>query len=101
LDRNYFFISPEKCPVVIRLNGSDTYFCDLDKRPVKWSNKFHEKRALQKADALLSVSQFTADKTNEVLDSINNSRLFRIQLMLPILMKVYDSITIRFCISEV
>jgi len=60
------FISPKKCPVVIRLNGSDTYFCDLDNRPVKWKNKFHEKRALQKADALLSVSQFTADKTNEV-----------------------------------
>jgi glycosyltransferase involved in cell wall biosynthesis len=60
------FISPKKCPVVIRLNGSDTYFCHLDQRPVKWNNKFHEKRALQKADALLSVSQFTADKTNEV-----------------------------------
>jgi glycosyltransferase involved in cell wall biosynthesis len=60
------FISPKKCPVVIRLHGSDTYFCHLDNRPVKWNNKFHEKRALQKADALLSVSQFTADKTNEV-----------------------------------
>ncbi|TRX13491.1 glycosyltransferase family 4 protein [Flavobacterium gawalongense] len=60
------FIRPKKCKIVIRLNGSDTYFCHLDQRPVKWINKFHEKRALQKADALLSVSQFTADKTNEV-----------------------------------
>jgi glycosyltransferase involved in cell wall biosynthesis len=60
------FISPKKCPVVIRLNGSDTYFCHLDQRPVKWINKFHEKRALQKADALLSVSQFTADETNAI-----------------------------------
>ncbi|MDI5887376.1 glycosyltransferase family 4 protein [Flavobacterium yafengii] len=60
------FISPKKCPVVIRLNGSDTYFCHLDGRPVKWKNKFHEKRALKNADALLSVSQFTADKTNQV-----------------------------------
>jgi glycosyltransferase involved in cell wall biosynthesis len=60
------FISPKKCPVVIRLNGSDTYFCHLDQRPVKWKNKFHEKRALKKADGLLAVSQFTADKTNEV-----------------------------------
>lgn len=55
-----------KCPVVIRLNGSDTYFCHLDNRPVKALNKFHEKRALQKADALLSVSQFTADVTKEL-----------------------------------
>ena len=60
------FVQPKKCPVVIRLNGSDTYFCHLDKRPVKWLNKFHEKRALQKATALLSVSQFTANTTNEV-----------------------------------
>jgi glycosyltransferase involved in cell wall biosynthesis len=60
------FIQPQKCPIVIRLNGSDTYFCHLDHRPVKWQNRFHEKRALQKADGLLSVSQFTANLTNEV-----------------------------------
>jgi glycosyltransferase involved in cell wall biosynthesis len=60
------FIQPEKCPVIIKLHGSDTYFCHLDNRPVKWINKFHERRALQKAAGLLSVSQFTADLTNEV-----------------------------------
>jgi glycosyltransferase involved in cell wall biosynthesis len=62
------FIRPKKCPIVIRLNGSDTYFCSLDHRPVKWKNKFHEKKALQNADGLLAVSQFTADKTNEIFD---------------------------------
>jgi len=60
------FIQPKKCPIVIRLNGSDAYFCHLEHRPVKWKNQFHEKRALQKADGLISVSQFTADVTNEV-----------------------------------
>ncbi|MBF4486030.1 glycosyltransferase family 4 protein [Flavobacterium sp. CSZ] len=60
------FIQPLKCPLIIRLHGSDTYFCHLDNRPVKWINKFHEKRALKKADGLLSVSQFTAEKTNEI-----------------------------------
>jgi glycosyltransferase involved in cell wall biosynthesis len=60
------FIQPKKCPIVIRLNGSDTYFCHLDQRPVKWNNKFHERRALEKADGLISVSRFTADLTNEV-----------------------------------
>jgi glycosyltransferase involved in cell wall biosynthesis len=54
------------CPVVIRLNGSDTYFCHLDNRPVKWINKFHEKRALAKADGYLSVSHYTADVTNQL-----------------------------------
>jgi glycosyltransferase involved in cell wall biosynthesis len=60
------FIKPDNCPIIIRLHGSDTYFCNLDNRPVKWINKFHEKRALQNADRLLSVSQFTADKTNVI-----------------------------------
>ncbi len=60
------FIQPTKCPIVIRLNGSDTYFCHLDRRPVKWKNRFHEKRALQKADGVLAVSQFTANVTNAV-----------------------------------
>ena len=60
------FIAPKRCPVVIRLHGSDTYFCHLDNRPVKWINRFYEKRALQNADGLLSVSQYTADVTNVI-----------------------------------
>lgn len=60
------FIQPKNCPIVIKLNGSDTYFCHLENRKVKWVNKFHEKRALKKADAHISVSQFTALTTNEI-----------------------------------
>lgn len=60
------FIQPKKCPLVIRLNGSDTYFCHLDGRPVKWWNRFHEKRALQKADGHISVSRYTAAMTNQL-----------------------------------
>lgn len=60
------FIKPKKCPIVIKLHGSDTYFCHLDNRPVKRFNKFHERKAIQNADGLLSVSQFTADLTNQV-----------------------------------
>ena len=65
------FIKP-KCTLVIRLNGSDTYFCHLDKRPVKFLNKFHEKRALKNADALLSVSQYTANLTNKLFSLQRN-----------------------------
>lgn len=54
------------CPLVIRLNGSDTYFCHLDNRPVKFLNKYHEKKAIQNADALLSVSKYTADVTKKL-----------------------------------
>lgn len=56
------------CNVVIRLNGSDTYFCYLDQRPVKFFNRIQEKKALQKADALLSVSQYTAEITNQLFN---------------------------------
>jgi glycosyltransferase involved in cell wall biosynthesis len=59
-------IKPKKCPIVIRLNGSDTYFCHLDNRPVKWINRFHEKIALQRADGHISVSQYTATMTNQL-----------------------------------
>lgn len=62
------FIKPRKCPVVIRLNGSDTYFCYLDNRPVKWKNKFHEKKALKLADGHIAVSQFTAYLTNRLFN---------------------------------
>lgn len=65
------FINPRKCPIIIRLNGSDTYFCHLDNRPVKWINKFHEKRALQKANGYISVSQFTANLTNHLFRQNN------------------------------
>lgn len=55
-----------KCPIVVKLHGSDTYFCHLENRRVKKINFLHEKRALCKADALLSVSQYTANVTNEL-----------------------------------
>jgi len=61
-----------KCPLVIKLHGSDTYFCHLDKRPVKYINKIREKKALQKADAYISVSQYTANVTKELFHLKNN-----------------------------
>jgi glycosyltransferase involved in cell wall biosynthesis len=54
------------CPVVIRLNGSDTYFCHLDQRPVKFLNRIQEQLALRNADGLLSVSQYTAEVTQQL-----------------------------------
>ena len=61
------FINP-KCPLVIRLNGSDTYFCHLDKRKVKFKNKFLEKRALKHANGIISVSAFTGALTNRLFE---------------------------------
>ena len=52
-----------KCPLVIKLHGSDTYFCNLENRPQKAKNFWFEKIALKKADSIVSVSKFTGVKT--------------------------------------
>jgi glycosyltransferase involved in cell wall biosynthesis len=57
-----------KCPTVIKLHGSDTYFCHLDNRPVKWFTKFCEKRAFKNANGIISVSQFSGNLTNELFN---------------------------------
>ena len=59
------FITPN-CPLVVKLHGSDTYFCYLDQRPVKAKNRFLEKRALNRADAIVSVSHFTGKTTQQL-----------------------------------
>ena len=55
-----------RCPLVIRMNGSDAYFCKLEGRQQKKKNFWFEKEALQGADRLLSVSEFTAKQTADI-----------------------------------
>tara|TARA_R110000751_G_scaffold90302_1_gene177333 strand:- start:3463 stop:4602 length:1140 start_codon:yes stop_codon:yes gene_type:complete len=52
-----------ECPLIIRLHGSDGYFCNLENRPQKAKNRLFEKSALRKADYIISVSKFCADLT--------------------------------------
>lgn len=54
------------CPLVIKLHGSDTYFCHLDNRPVKIINQLREKKALKAADAWSSVSQYVGQMTQKL-----------------------------------
>ena len=67
------------CPLIIRLHGSDTYFCDLENRQVKYKNKFFEKRALLGANKVIGVSKFVAEKTQQLfklqntIDVIHNT----------------------------
>lgn len=62
------FIQPKKCPIIIKLHGSDTYFCKLENRLLKKKNYVHERRALKKANAHLAVSDFVAQRTNAFFD---------------------------------
>ncbi len=61
-----------KCPLVLRLHGSDTYFCNLENRKQKKKNFWFEKTALSHADHLLSVSDFTAEKTKQIFNLNRN-----------------------------
>lgn len=53
-------------PLVIRLHGSDAYFCYLDGRQQKRKHYFIEKTALRKADAIVSVSSFAGQLTKQL-----------------------------------
>ncbi|MEB2777519.1 glycosyltransferase family 4 protein [Algoriphagus sp. D3-2-R+10] len=53
-------------PVVMRLNGSDSYFCHLEGRKVKFFNRYLERRAFKRADSIISVSEFTGKTTNNI-----------------------------------
>jgi len=54
------------CPLVIRLNGSDAYFCHLEGRKQNPKNRFFEKKALKSVSAIVSVSSYTAMITKEI-----------------------------------
>ena len=54
------------CPIVMRLNGSETYFKFLEGKAAKIRYRFLEQRAFKTADYLISVSRFTAEITNHI-----------------------------------
>lgn len=53
-------------PVVVRLHGSASYFAAEMKAPIPASVKFIEKLAAQRADHVVSVSRYTAGRSEEV-----------------------------------
>lgn len=55
-----------KALLVIRLHGSDTYFCHLEKRKQKLKNFWFEKLAIQKATALIAPTTFAGTLSKEL-----------------------------------
>ena len=55
-------------PLIIRIHGSDGYFCYLDGRKQKPKNRLFEKVALKNANTLISVSEFAGELTNQVFN---------------------------------
>ncbi|MES2559934.1 MAG: glycosyltransferase family 4 protein [Bacteroidota bacterium] len=60
------------CPVVMRLNGSDTFFCNLENRKVKKWNKLQEQTAYKQADGIIAVSDFVGSHTNNIFANSRN-----------------------------
>jgi len=55
-----------KCPLVLRIHGSDTYFCHLEQRIQKKKNFLLEKKAIRCADHIISVSHYAAKISKEL-----------------------------------
>lgn len=53
-------------PLIIRLHGSDTYFCHLEKRKQKWKNFWFEKSAVKKAKAFIAPTSFAGKLSNSL-----------------------------------
>jgi glycosyltransferase involved in cell wall biosynthesis len=53
-------------PVIARLHGSASYFAAEMHAPLSSSLRFLERRAIQRADHIISVSRYTADRSEEV-----------------------------------
>jgi glycosyltransferase involved in cell wall biosynthesis len=53
-------------PLVVRLHGSDAYFCKLDKRKQKFKNFVFEKLALKKAEAYIAPTTYAGIETAKI-----------------------------------
>lgn len=55
-----------KIPHVLRLHGTDAFFCNLDKREQSKKNYFFEKIAYKNATAVIGVSNFVLELSNSI-----------------------------------
>ncbi|MCE7055282.1 glycosyltransferase family 4 protein [Algoriphagus sp. AGSA1] len=62
------------CPVVMRLHGSDGFFCYLENRKQKLKNRCLEKFALRQADALIAPNAFTLQTTRKIFKLSENQK---------------------------
>ena len=53
-------------PLILKLHGSDAYFCHLEGRKQKIKNYWFEKMALQNADGYIAPTNFAAKVTSEL-----------------------------------
>ena len=67
-----------KVPKVVRLHGSETYFRTILKEKLKLIHKVIEKRSIIKANAIISVSDYTLNQTLKIFNLKKKSYLTRV-----------------------
>ncbi|MEM5539837.1 glycosyltransferase family 4 protein [Olleya sp. AS48] len=88
-------------PLVIRLHGSDAYFCKLDKRKQKFKNFVFEKMGLLKASAYIAPTTFAGEETAKIF-GLNRKKIKTIHYGLQLAHfenqtpKVYEEKTILY-----
>ena len=88
-------------PLVIRLHGSDAYFCKLDKRKQKFKNFLFEKMGLLKASAYIAPTTFAGEETAKIF-GLNRNKIKTIHYGLQLTHfenqtpKVYEEKTILY-----
>ncbi|MFD2517924.1 glycosyltransferase family 4 protein [Salinimicrobium flavum] len=78
-------------PLVIRMNGTDAYFCALENRKQKIKNRLFERQAIHDADSIISVSDFTGRKTLEVLNLNRNYEVIPNSISVKNFMPYYNN----------
>ncbi|MDA8595390.1 glycosyltransferase family 4 protein [Flavobacteriaceae bacterium] len=61
-----------KIPLVVRLHGTDCFFCNLEGRKQKYKNFLLENLALKNADTIVGVSNFVSTETKRLFSIEKN-----------------------------
>jgi glycosyltransferase involved in cell wall biosynthesis len=70
-------------PVVVRLHGSATYFAREMHGSIPAATELIERLAIRRADRVLSVSRYTADRTAEIFDLTLSATVIYNSVLLP------------------
>lgn len=70
-------------PLVIRLHGSDTFFCYLEKRKQKLKHFIYEKMTMKNANGIISPSGFAAQISSQLFN-LKNTKIKIIHYGLPL-----------------
>ncbi|WP_257282674.1 glycosyltransferase family 4 protein [Endozoicomonas sp. SESOKO1] len=78
-------------PVIVRLHGNLTYFADEMNQPVSKNTRRLEAAALKRADAIASVSQYTAERTKQLFNLNKDIKVIYNSVSLPTLERTKHS----------